>query len=199
MENVEKTEESQPVAHQKARPRPKPRPRSRAGRRPLVKVKPAPAVESATLQSNPEPIKESAPQRRKQTKNYGVPSQKLAMPELSGYALRWFNDTVGRLHEMQQNDWEFVDIAEFGGKVDESVSTDLGTRVSRIVGTNEHGDPLRAYLMKKRREWHEADQKEKDDPLKAMDETIRRGELNDKASDKRYVPKSGIDIQTRFS
>ncbi len=85
------------------------------------------------------------------------------------YEYRVINDKLGgRLQDLTDTDydnWSFVTKREMaetaarkrGEPYDDRKDTDPGENVSRIVGTNEDGSPLRGYLCKKPVEWHKED------------------------------------------
>lgn len=164
--------------------------------KPVTKAAPS---EGGPTEVPPEPAlsksQEAAPERRRKKKNFGIGNQKMAVPEMPGYALRWVNDAAGRIHQMQSNDWEFVDQKEYGDAAGaEILNTDLGTRISLVVGTQEDGSPLRAYLMKIRKEWYEEDQKEKQKPLDDIDREIGSGRFM--SGSHNYTPQHGVKITT---
>jgi hypothetical protein len=74
-------------------------------------------------------------------------------------------------------------------------NTDTGSRTSKIVGVKDDGSPLRAYLMEIDRETYEADQAAKADRIKEVEDTIRSGNIDGKASDGRYIPTEGIRMR----
>lgn len=94
---------------------------------------------------------------------------KLAVPEemldRENFVYRWANDKDNRLADLTQNDdYEFVKVPGDGE----------GTPFTRNVGTHE-GKPLKAYLLQKPKRYHEADRKEKQGRIDAMEDEIRRG------------------------
>lgn len=110
------------------------------------------------------------------------------------YVYRWFNDQGGRLAQAQQADYQFVTSDEnvtVGAA--EDLNTDEGSYVSQIVGKTEDGKPMRAYLMKIKREFYEEDQATKQEQVDEMDAAIEGGAIRGQpGQDGRYVPKSGI-------
>lgn len=111
-----------------------------------------------------------------------APQAKLATPAIPGFHLHWVNDYPGRILQAQQGGYEFVEKDEtfvntrdFAGSSEESGSTDLGTRVSVVVGTSEKGEPLRAYLMKIREEWYEEDQRAAQNRVDAVEDAMSQG------------------------
>lgn len=89
-------------------------------------------------------------------------------PELldPAYEYRWVNDEPGRVAGMYDNDWDKVE--------DKRIAKGEGT-VPTVHVSGASPTPVKAVLMRKRKEWYEADQKEKQKPLDEMDQSIRRG------------------------
>ena len=99
------------------------------------------------------------------------------------YVYRWVNDTGQRVQSMAENDWDTVPLNE--------------KTEHRYVGTDS-GKPVNAVLMRKRKDWHEADQKEKRTTLAETDKAIQRGAAHkneaDLSGDVSYTPGSGNSI-----
>ena len=72
-----------------------------------------------------------------------------------------------------------------------------GTVGTKVGGTDESGKPYNMVLMRKRKDWFDADQKEKQKPLDEMDRAIREGRPHSgtelKGSDV-YTPDGGNKI-----
>jgi hypothetical protein len=121
---------------------------------------------------------------RKSRKPFGIPRSKLAVSFLiEGYHLHWVNDTPGRIHEALSGDYEFVTPKEVGLE-------DKDDRVKQLVGTNEDGSAMSAYLMKIREEWYQQDQEASQAAQDSIDSQIRNGALEDSGG--RYIPQNGI-------
>lgn len=105
---------------------------------------------------------------------------KLAVPEnlkKPSHTYRWVNDKANeRVQALHAKDWEVVKNSAIAG-------TGEGEPVSRVVGTSENGQPLRAMLMEKPLDWHEEDQARKNKSRLAIEAQIDRG----------IVPSSGLD------
>ena len=131
---------------------------------------------------------------RKSRVPLGVPRSKLTVPQREGYHRRWINDVPGRLHAAGQAGWEYVEDPDLHvGDGAESGNSDMGSRVSRLVGKTESGGPLRAYLMEIKQEFYEEDQAAKLAVVDETDRAIREGKIGDD-QEGRYVPKGGIKI-----
>jgi len=110
-----------------------------------------------------------------------VPQAKLSSPELPGFHLHWMNDEPGRIEQAIKAGYSFVDKEDAvlistdlaSGGV--AAGTDLGTRVSQVVGRNANGEPLRSYLMKIPLEWFQEDQAGIQERVSAAEATIRAG------------------------
>lgn len=91
------------------------------------------------------------------------------------FKYRWVNDEPARIFQLtKQDDWNIVTPE---GAVIKDDATDLGTAVSVVVGKDPNsGAPRRAYLCRKRREWYEEDQKQKQTELDEQLEQLRRGQ-----------------------
>lgn len=126
----------------------------------------------------------------------GTPRSKLAVEGKDpNYAYRWVNDQGGRIQQAEQADYEFVGAGEVtvGSGVDRN--SEVGDRVSQIVGTKEDGSPMRAYLMRIKREFYEEDQVEKQKEVNAKDAAIQSGSVSGQpGQDGRYV--SNINYET---
>ena len=134
---------------------------------------------------------------RTKRKILGGSEAKLSTAQREGYVRRWVNDKGGRLADFDQAAYTFVQNKDAGAK-----STDLGdTRVSQLVGTQENGQPLRAYLMEKPKEWYDEDQKEKHRlTTDRTEEAIKRGKVGGEPDQEgRYVPSQGIKVTSNSS
>ena len=139
-----------------------------------------------------------------------VPKAKLSVPEIAGYHLHWINDYAGRVAQAHQGGYEFVSEEEalvnsfsLGTASDLSGNTDMGSRVSVVVGKNEDGTALRAYLMKIRNEWFVEDQAVAQERVEAVDQQIKRGRVGSEADKNksdtanRYVRTADISQSSR--
>jgi hypothetical protein len=110
------------------------------------------------------------------------------------YEYRWANDKTGRVQQLHGEDWDPV-------KGLEGVNNGVGTVPTQFVGTTEEGKPLDAVLMRKHKEWYDADQREKRKPLDEMEAAIRGGVGKEKNTEQdlegvAYTP-GGVNIIER--
>lgn len=134
-------------------------------------------------------------ERRMDRKDFGDFNQKLVVPkevkawaERNNKTLRFVNDAKARIQQLMNRDWDLVKYQ--GGQIGIDENTqDIGNCYSLIVGTQETGEPLRAYLMCKEKDWYEDDQKRKQKELDEVDNAIRSGQLA--GVENSYQPKDG--------
>lgn len=113
------------------------------------------------------------------------------------YNYYWLADRPGRVEELTKyDDYDFVtdEEAEKDGR-----NTGLGKRIERHAGVDQFGHPVRHFLVRKPREYYEADKREKRKERAEMMAAIKRGKTPDEAgnaihADGSYVPESGIRI-----
>lgn len=119
---------------------------------------------------------------------------------IDGFHLHIFNDIPGRLQTAQDNGYEFVAPAEVGGVTSNVVSrnTDIGDKVRYLVGKDEAGGPMYAYLMKQRLEWYEEDQAALQRRSDLVDDAIRNGKVtaDGHSAEGFYSPSGGIKLQS---
>lgn len=117
------------------------------------------------------------------------------------YRYHWFVDRPGRLEsKTKQDDWDFVEEPEIAG---DGRQTGAGTRIERHAGVDKFGNPQRAFLAKKLREYDDADkadaQKRLDERMTAIKRGKTPGETGDPIHDDgSYVPAGGINIQENY-
>ncbi len=119
-----------------------------------------------------------------------------ALLDHGNFAYRFINDTSGRLHELTVNDdWDVVK--------DPSVKTDndnTGAPVRKLVGANQDGSPIYAFLCRKPLQYHKEDRKRKAQRTDEMMAQIKRGAVKSPdgaaALDQSttYIPDGGISI-----
>jgi hypothetical protein len=89
------------------------------------------------------------------------------------FAYRWINDNGGRIDQMTKaDDWDLVRDPTKTGKPD---SDGEGSLISKVVGRGESGQPMKAFLAKKPRNFYEEDQADKKASIDKTMESIKRG------------------------
>lgn len=110
---------------------------------------------------------------RQQTKRvpFGVRRQRLLAAQISGYKLRWVNDSDDRLQAALDGGYTFVEDQKAAG----TEKTDsLGSRICKSVGGG-----IKAYLMKIPTDIYEEDQAAKQQPIDAFDYQLKTGQVFD--------------------
>lgn len=75
------------------------------------------------------------------------------------YVYRWANDEPGRLRMLtKHDDYDHVSVADMGdGFNPEATDSESSERIRMLAGTDKHGNPTYTYLLRKKREFWEAD------------------------------------------
>ena len=126
---------------------------------------------------------------------------KLTVPEhvleKDRFVYRWMCDRQGRLPNAEAGGYNFVLDPEMKVEVGEGQDgrDKMSTAICRTVGTHQDGSPMKAYLMRIRRDWYEKDQKEKQAQLDEVDAAIAGGEIARQPDDKRYIGSQGIQYK----
>ena len=108
--------------------------------------------------------------------------------EVPGHHLYWENDEDGKIEQLLFDGFDFVAPGEVQRASDLVVDMDLANRVSRYVGRQQDGSPLRAYLMKCPNEIWEERQTRSQHQVNEWDEQIRQGRMKPQDNNQ-YVPK----------
>ena len=105
---------------------------------------------------------------------------------LPGQHLYWANDEDAAIELLLDEGFEFVTKGELGTNRGVVVDEDVDSRISKVVGKQADGSPLRAFLMK----CDEALWQEREDSIQAVaderDSAIREGTIS--APDSSYKP-----------
>lgn len=118
---------------------------------------------------------------------FGAAELRLDYPKRPGYRRYWFNDVRGRLVRAEKAGYAKV------------VDDETGQPVSAIVGKDENGRELRAYLYEIPEQWYFEDMGIQQDALGERLREIREGASGPGADEKRYVPQQGIKIRQGIS
>lgn len=109
------------------------------------------------------------------------------------FEYRWVKDHGGRTTQLHNDDW---DAAPENAVIGNAGPGTVGTKIG---GTDENGKPYSMVLMRKRKDWFQADQKEKRKPLDEMDAAIKRGASRPEVAPADqaafYTPDSGNRIE----
>lgn len=125
-----------------------------------------------------------APVRRKRFRFAG-PRLRLQVDESlkdKGYFYRFFNDDKGELGQAQRAGYVYVtktemgEVEAVGEREVHGGNSDLNSFVSRVVGRDAAGVPMRAYLMKLPMDLYNEDQDYREKHVNALiDEGLRQG------------------------
>jgi hypothetical protein len=120
--------------------------------------------------------------------------------EIPGFHLHIANDDGNRLVEMQAAGYSFVDANEIEGTNGNisSFNTDPGGKVRFVVGTQAQSEPMYAYLMKLPLEFFDEDQAALETSNARIDSAIINGQFNQQANERRYIPSTGITVNSRL-
>jgi hypothetical protein len=116
--------------------------------------------------------------RRRQPGIHGRGRQKLTAPEIKGFFTAFVNDVDTRLHDKTVlDDYEFVERSEVNDEIGEDgkSNSDLGSKVRVLVDKSETGQPIYAYLLKKKLEYAKADKAEAEKGRLSREDELRRG------------------------
>jgi hypothetical protein len=108
------------------------------------------------------------PVKRRRRASVGGHALKLDAPNRPGFKRRWFNDDGNRLADAHELGYDPVHDPEVK-------TSDLGSGISRLVGTKANGEPLRAYLMETPDELHAEGVAEKEARNRLVDDAIVAG------------------------
>jgi hypothetical protein len=126
--------------------------------------------------------------RRKERVPFGVPQQKFGTPPNDGFKYRVFNDNwrkePGRIQRAMDAGYEKVAESPINGMA---------------VGTNEDGTPINGVLMRIPKEWYDEDQEKKQAEVDKVDQEILKGRFQEGPNDKRYIPSTGIHMETKLT
>jgi hypothetical protein len=146
-----------------------------------------------------EEVIQDKPKRRSERKRVplGTHRQKL---NVDGYDIppdkvaRWINDHPGRLDTARNGGYTFVRDPKksLSAGEDPLRVASMGDSVSAIVGTQESGQPLTAYLMVIDKDLYEEDKKAKEAEMDKTDAAIRRGVGSGVSEDGMYAADGGV-------
>ena len=128
-------------------------------------------------------------ERRRRTGTGAERGLKLHVPEDAkdpNFTYRWVNNTPGRVKQLTEMD-DYEVVSSDDGKIASGKS--VGTTITRTVDRSE-GDE--AILLRKPREYYEADKAEEQKLIDARDDELRGGKVQDGlGGSEAYVPGGG--------
>ena len=141
----------------------------------------------------PQPVQEQA------VYHFGAPTSRLSVMKTDpAFHYHWINDYPGRVEYAQAGGYVFVEKGEVTLQPGVTpVDSEVGSKVSAVVGRNEDGTPLRAYLMKIPLERYEAGQRALQRQSDEWDKSIRRGRAGGGEDENFYTPKGTSISMTR--
>lgn len=109
------------------------------------------------------------------------------------YEYRFANDDGTRLHQLTVlDDWEIVPDRDGEVKPD---GTDMGAKVSTLVGVATNGSPLRGVLLRKLKTYYNDDKAAKAQAIDDKEASLKSGAVPGAGQGEMYVPRSdGIRI-----
>lgn len=115
--------------------------------------------------------------RKQERVPLGVHHSKLSVPDgliPKSHVGRWVNDVDNRIQLALNGGYEFVPATDDSKVGDgyEDGNTDIGGKISKIVGSEKSGAPMRAYLMMIKKEYYKEDQATKQAKVDAIDAAI---------------------------
>lgn len=108
------------------------------------------------------------PVTRRRRSSVGGFATKLHAEQRPGFHRRWFNDDGNRLADAHELGYDPVHDPK-------AQTSDLGSGISRLVGTKANGEPLRAYLMETPDELYAQGLAEKEARNRLVDDAIAAG------------------------
>lgn len=164
-----------------------------------------PKRETLTLGSTPEQPKraEAVRKERRRRKGMGLEaSLKLSVPEDvkdPNYEYRWARGTPARINQLTKYD-------DYDVVTSEQIASDerqngIGVTPERHGGVDEQGNAYSMVLLRKPKDYYEADQKEKQALVDEREKAIQRGKVEGKdgqqglSGSNAYTPEGGISIK----
>jgi len=111
------------------------------------------------------------------------------------YIYRWVNDDASRLRMVtKMDDYDYVDASEIDGfNPDDESDSEGGERVRMIVGEKKNGNPIYSYLLRKRKDFWEEDNRAQ---MEASDAALKRRVLKGDTPDISARVVDGGEVKT---
>jgi len=104
-------------------------------------------------------------------------NQKLFAPSRNNFHRRWVNDEGARVASMENNGYTHVELSNADIRL--TSASNIGGKIGRLVGTQQDGSPLFAYLMEIPIEFHNQDRQGNLDKIAEKEKGLRNGNMND--------------------
>lgn len=138
----------------------------------------------------------SQERRRRDTDALGGSRKRLSVSgdlDTANYTYRWVNDEPGRIEDMTtRDDWNVVSDRDGELKND---GAGTGAEVAVQAGRGAHGQAVRAILLRKRKDWQEADDRAKQRHIDEQEASIRAGATPGAGTEGTYTPRNGIQLE----
>lgn len=125
----------------------------------------------------------AGPNRKRRRSRLDGGRMRLYVPEKDkdpNYHYGWVVDHRGKCEELIDMGYEFVnrkDVSHIGDADVHNDNSDLGSRVSRVVGIDEAGQPLRQYLMRQHMDFYNEDRAARRAEMDKVDEALHSSEV----------------------
>lgn len=133
-----------------------------------VDNRPAPQQQEVVQKAEVVIETKDGPVARRRRSSVGGHALKLNAATRPGFTRRWFNDDGNRLADAYDLGYDHVQDTDIK-------TSDVGSGISRLVGTKANGEPLRAYLMETPDELYAEGLAEKEARNRLVDEAIVAG------------------------
>lgn len=116
---------------------------------------------------------------------------KLDAPQREGFVRRWVDDNPARINEMNDLGYDFVQDKAGTG---EARTDGLGSRMTRMAGKRDNGEPHQLVLMETPVSEFEIGKAEKEERLKPFEEALAAGADTTGRLTDAYKPRDGSSL-----
>lgn len=103
------------------------------------------------------------------------------------YTYRWINDNEERIYNLtQKDDWDLV--------TERDSATGTGSEMASQVGSGAKGSPMRAVLVRKLKEYHDADKADQQRKIDVQEKDLEANAAPGADSTKQYQPETKTKI-----
>lgn len=150
-------------------------------------------------QNQPKRAEKVRAERRRRGSNGGDARMKLSVPQEhkdGEYEYRWIKNAPMRVAQLtQRDDWE---LAPNDAVASDPRNIGVGATPERHGGKDEEGNAFNMVLVRKKKEFYEADKQETQKLVDERENAMRRGESAGPGGMERstsYIPEGGIRIE----